>query len=236
VVEDDEATRLAIVRDLQRRGFRIEEAPDGRSALERWQARRPDVILLDLALPDMEGIRIIRHVRAEAATPIVVLSVRDDERGKVSALDAGADDYVTKPVGMAELDARLRAALRRAAGPGADRTGRLRSGPLVLDGVRHAVMVADQAVDLTPREFELLRVLMANAGRVVTRARLLRAVWGEAYSGESHYLHVFVSQLRAKLAAADADGALRDLIITEPGVGYRLREEDELNGSSLSTS
>jgi two-component system KDP operon response regulator KdpE len=228
VVEDDEATRAAIVRDLRRRGFRIEEAPDGRTALSRWEARRPDVILLDLGLPDMEGMRVIRRVRGEASTPIVVLSVRDDERGKVAALDAGADDYVTKPVGMAELDARLRVALRRAAGPTAGTSGRIVAGPLALDGVKHTVTVAGRAVDLTPREFELLRVLMTHRGRVVTRARLLRAVWGEAYSDESHYLHVFVSQLRAKLATADATGVLRDLIITEPGVGYRLRDEEDL--------
>lgn len=232
VVEDDEATRVAIARDLRRRGFRVEEAPDGSTALERWEARRPDVVLLDLGLPDMEGMRIIRHVRGEAATPIVVLSVRDDERGKVAALDAGADDYVTKPVGMAELDARLRVALRRAAGPTAGLAGRLEVGPLVLDSVRHAVTVTGRPVDLTPREFELLRVLMTNPGRVVTRARLLRAVWGEAYARESHYLHVFVSQLRAKLADADASGALRDLIITEPGVGYRLRDEGETERAS----
>lgn len=228
VVEDDEATRAAIVRDLRRRGFRIEAAPDGRMALTRWEARRPDVILLDLGLPDMEGMRVIRRVRAEASTPIVVLSVRDDEQGKVAALDAGADDYVTKPVGMAELDARLRAALRRAAGPTAAPSGRLEAGPLVLDPVRHAVTVAGTAVDLTPREFEILRVLMTHRGRVVTRARLLRAVWGEAYSDESHYLHVFVSQLRAKLSTTDPSGALRELIITEPGVGYRLRDDDEM--------
>ena len=232
VVEDDEATRGGIVRELLRRGFRVEEAPDGRTALMRWEVRRPDVILLDLGLPDMDGMRVIRRVRREASTPIVVLSVRDDERGKVAALDAGADDYVTKPVGMAELEARLRVALRRGAGPAAGADGSLDAGPLVLDSVKHAVTVAGRPVELTPREFELLRVLLTNSGRVVTRARLLRAVWGEAYSEESHYLHVFVSQLRAKLASADQTGTLRDLIITEPGVGYRLRDDEELRQGS----
>ena len=224
VVEDDVATRAALVRELQARGFRVEAAGDGRTALERWAMRRPDAILLDLGLPDMEGIRVIRRVRREATTPIIVLSVRGDEDVKVEALDQGADDYVTKPVGMAELNARLRAALRRAAGPAADARGRLVVGSLILDAGRHAVTVAERPVELTPREFELLRVLMSRAGRVVTRSRLLRAVWGEAYSTESHYLHVFVSQLRRKLAEADPSGDLRDLIITEPGVGYRLRD------------
>ena len=231
VVEDDESTRAAVVRDLRARGFRVEEAANGRGALERWASRRPDVIVLDLGLPDMEGIRIIRRIRREAGTPIVVLSVRDDERGKVEALDAGADDYVTKPVGMAELEARLRVALRRSSGPAADASGRLRVGSLVLDAARHEVTVGAIPVELTPLEFELLRVLMTHSGRVVTRARLLREIWGEAYSRESHYLHVFVSQVRAKLAAADPGGALRDLIVTEPGVGYRLRDPEEAGPS-----
>jgi len=223
IVEDDEATRQAVARDLRLRGYRVQEAADGRSALEIWAMRRPDVIVLDLGLPDMDGARIIRRIRREASTPILVLSIRSDERGKVEALDAGADDFVTKPVGMAELDARLRAALRRAMGPDADSEGRLRVGTVVMDGRQHSVTVAGHPVALTPREFELLRVLLSDAGRVVTRARLLRAIWGQAYSSESHYLHVYVSQVRAKLAAADPDGSGRDVITTEPGIGYRFR-------------
>jgi two-component system KDP operon response regulator KdpE len=226
VVEDDEATRNALVHDLVRRGYRVDGAADGRSALEQWASRRPDVIVLDLGLPDMDGIRVIRRVRREARTPIVILSVRNDEQGKVEALDAGADDFVTKPIGMAELEARLRAVLRRAAGPAADVAGIVRVGSVALDAGRHEVTVAGHPVDLTPREFELLRVLLSDAGRVVTRPRLLRAVWGQAYSRESHYLHVFVSQLRAKLAAADPDGSGRDIVITEPGVGYRIRDPE----------
>lgn len=225
VVEDDEDTRSALVRALKARGFRVEAAEDGRSALERWAARRPDVVLLDLGLPDLEGIRIIRRIRREATTPIVVLSARGAEATKVEALDQGADDYVTKPVGMAELDARLRAALRRAAGPAADTHGRLSAGSLTLDPGRHEARVGEDTVlDLTPHEFELLRVLLSYEGRVVTRSRLLRSVWGEAYRSEGHYLHVFVSRLRAKLAAADPDSELRDLIVTVPGIGYRIRD------------
>jgi two-component system, OmpR family, KDP operon response regulator KdpE len=223
LVEDDDATRVAVRRDLVARGYRVDDVPDGSTALARWDARRPDVILLDLGLPDLDGLAIIRRIRREATTPILVLSARGAEATKVEALELGADDYVTKPFGIAELHARLQAALRRAAGPGADPSGRLLSGPLVLDAVTHEAMVNGRRLDLTPREFEILRVLLSHAGRLVTRGRLLRAVWGEAYSAEDHYVHVFVSQLRRKLAAADPNGVLRDLIVTEPGVGYRVR-------------
>ena len=223
LVEDEAATRTALDRHLTARGYRVDGAGDVRSALARWEARRPDVIMLDLGLPDRDGTELIRRVRREAETPILVLSARGAERTKVEALELGADDYVTKPFGTAELLARLRALLRRAAGPAADAVGRLAVGPLVLDAPSHAVTVGEQPVDLTPREFEVLRVLLTHQGRLVTRGRLLRAVWGEAYQGEDHYVHVYVSQLRRKLAAADPDGSLRDLIVTEPGVGYRVR-------------
>ena len=223
LVEDDDATRAAVRRDLVARGYRVDDVADASSALARWSARRPDVVLLDLGLPDADGLTIIRRIRKEATTPILVLSARDGEATKVEALELGADDYVTKPFGIAELHARLRAALRRGAGPAADPAGRLVAGPLVLDATSHEATVEGRRLDLTPREFEILRVLLSHAGRLVTRGRLLRAVWGEAYSGEDHYVHVFVSQLRRKLAAADPDGALRDLIVTEPGVGYRVR-------------
>jgi two-component system, OmpR family, KDP operon response regulator KdpE len=230
VVEDDEETRRVLVRALASHGYRIVEAPDGRTAVERWEARRPDVVLLDLGLPDTEGIRLVRRFRRDATTPIVILSARFEEREKVEALDQGADDYVTKPVGMGELEARLRVALRHAAGPAADPTGRLTAGPLVLDVARHLVTVAGEPVDLTPREFEILRVLLTNRGRLVTKGRLLRAVWGEAYQEEAGYVYVHISQMRRKLAAADPTGALRDLIVTEPGVGYRVMAADEAPG------
>ena len=223
LVEDDDATRAAVTRDLVARGYRVDDVPDGSTALARWGACRPDVVLLDLGLPDLDGLTIIRRIRREATTPIIVLSARGSEATKVEALEMGADDYVTKPFGIAELHARLRAALRRAAGPAADPSGRLVAGPLVLDAATHSATIDGHPFDLTPREFEILRVLLSHAGRLVTRGRLLRAVWGEAYSGEDHYVHVFVSQIRRKLAAADPDGALRDLIVTEPGVGYRVR-------------
>jgi two-component system, OmpR family, KDP operon response regulator KdpE len=226
VVEDDAETRAVLVRELGSRGYRTQEAADGRSALERWEASRPDVVLLDLGLPDIDGLDVIRRIRREAMTPIVILSGRYAEREKVEALDRGADDYVTKPFGLDELHARLRVALRRAAGPGADGEGRITVGPLVFDARGHEVRVAGAPVDLTPREFEILRVLLGEQGRVVTKGKLLRAVWGQAYQGEDSYVYVHVSQLRHKLAAADTSGTLRDLIVTEPGIGYRVREPD----------
>jgi two-component system KDP operon response regulator KdpE len=226
VVEDDPETRRALVRDLAARTYRVQEAADARAALEHWEDGRPDVVLLDLGLPDTDGIHVVRRMRREATTPIVILSGRDDERTKIEALEAGADDYVTKPFSVGELHARLRALLRRALGPVADREGRIRVGTLQLDPSRHEVKVRNQVLDLTPREFEILRVFLSQAGRLVTRGRLLRAVWGEAYTGEDHYIHVYVSQLRRKIADADPEESLADLIVTEPGVGYRIRAPD----------
>jgi len=225
VVEDDDETRAALIRELSRRGYRIDEAPDGRTALRRWETHRPDVVLLDLGLPDMDGLQVIGRIRRDATTPIVILSGRYAEREKVAALERGADDYVTKPFGVDELNARLRVALRHAAGPSADATGRVVVGSLELDATKHEVRVGDRLIDLTPREFEILRVLLAHRGRLVTKGRLLRSVWGEAYQGEDSYVYVHVSQLRRKLGAADPSGALRGLIVTEPGVGYRVRED-----------
>jgi two-component system KDP operon response regulator KdpE len=226
VVEDDAETRHALARDLGARGYVVDEAIDGRAAMERWEARRPDIVLLDLGLPDVEGLRLIGRMRRDAATPIIILSGRYAESEKVEALERGADDYVTKPFGVDELQARIRVALRRAAGPGAGAGGRLSIGPLSLDAERHEVTLSGQLVELTPREFEILRVLLSNAGRVVTKGRILRSVWGEAYSGEASYVYVHVSQLRRKLAAADRDGRLGEFIETEAGIGYRVREVD----------
>ena len=226
VVEDDDEVRGVLVRELGSRGYRVLEAADGRTALERWEAGRPDVVLLDLGLPDMDGLEVIRRIRRDAMTPIVILSARFAEREKVEALERGADDFVTKPFGLDELHARLRVALRRAAGPAGGLDGRVVVGPLVFDAQRHDVLVAGQKVDLTPREFEILRVLLGEQGRIVTKGKLLRAVWGQAYQGEDSYVYVHVSQLRHKLAAADPSGTLRDLIVTEPGIGYRVRDSE----------
>lgn len=226
LVEDDAETRREVAAFLDLHGFRVTVAGDGATALERWESQRPDLVLLDLGLPDVDGSVVIRRVRREAATPIVVLSARDREDAKVAALEQGADDFVTKPFGAAELLARVRAVLRRAAGPAADPGGGLRLGALAMDVTRHEVSVEGRPVHLTPREFEVLKVLVAHAGRLVTHGRLLRAVWGTAYSDEAHYVHVYISQVRRKLAAADPAGRLHGFIVAEPGVGYRVRMPD----------
>ena len=222
LVEDDAATRHAIATFLGGHGHDVVEAGDAAAAMAAWQARRPDLIVLDLGLPDEDGLTVIRHIRREATTPILVLSARDRETDKVAALDLGADDYVTKPFGMAELRARIDAVLRRAAGPAADAAGVVRIGDLALDAGRRVVTVRDVPVHLTPREYEVLKVLVSHAGRLVTHGRLLRAVWGTAYSDEAHYVHVYVSQIRRKLEAVDEAGTLAGLIVAEPGVGYRI--------------
>jgi two-component system KDP operon response regulator KdpE len=227
LVEDDPETRRHVAANLVAHGYAVDQVEDVRTALERWDVARPDLILLDLGLPDRDGISVIRHVRAEATTPILVLSARGEEQVKVAAFEQGADDYVTKPFGLPELRARISALLRRAAGRAADREGRVTLGPVTLDTQRHAVTVNGEPLELTPREFELLRALLQHPGHVVTRARLLRAVWGSAYSDESHYLHVYVSRLRRKLAAADPSGSAAALIVAEPGVGYRVTDPGE---------
>jgi two-component system KDP operon response regulator KdpE len=224
LVEDDEATRRSVAATLEAHGYRAIQAEDAASALRSWDAERPDVVLLDLGLPDADGSSIIRRIRREATTPILVLSARGAELDKVAALEAGADDYVTKPFGLVELRARVAALLRRTAGPAADPTGAIVHGAVRIDVGRRIASVRGEPLDLTPREYELLKTMLASPGRLLTKARLLRAVWGTAYADEGHYLHVYVSRLRRKLAAADPQGSTRDLIVAEPGVGYRIAE------------
>ena len=224
LVEDDAVARAAVAQNLASHGYVVAEAADAAGALHSWDAARPDVIMLDLGLPDLDGLAVIRRVRREAATPILVLSARGREADKIEALEAGADDYVTKPYGIGEVRARIAALLRRAGGPAVEPSGVLRNGSIALDPVRRVVTVRGDALDLTPREYELLKQMLAAPGRVLTRGRLLRAVWGTAYSDEGHYLHVYVSRLRRKLAAADPGGDASDLVSAEPGVGYRVRE------------
>jgi two-component system, OmpR family, KDP operon response regulator KdpE len=222
LVEDDEPTRRSIETFLRGHGHPVVGAGDAAAAGRAWEAGRPDVIILDLGLPDADGLTVIRRIRREATTPILVLSVRDREADKVAALDLGADDYVTKPFGMSELRARIDALLRRAAGPAADASGTIRVGTLAVDLATRSVTVDGREVHLTPREYEVLKVLAGHAGRLVTHQRLLRAVWGTAYGDEAHYVHVYVSQIRRKLEAADPDHTLDGLIVAEPGVGYRV--------------
>jgi two-component system KDP operon response regulator KdpE len=221
-----------VATNLRGHAYRVTEAPDGEEALRLWRAARPDLVLLDLGLPGMDGLAVVRHIRRDATTPLIILSARDQERDKVAALDAGADDFLTKPFGMAELHARVRAALRRALGPVADADGQVVIGPLVLDPLQRRVTVGGVDVHLTPREYELLKTLLAHAGRVVGRGRLLRAVWGDEYVHEGHYLHVHVAAIRRKLEAADDTGTLRRLIVAEPGVGYRVADAEQLEAAS----
>jgi two-component system KDP operon response regulator KdpE len=225
LVEDDAPSRRLLAAYLLRRDFQVDEAGSVEEALRLWDAHRADLILLDLGLPDRDGIEVIRRVRREAATPIIILSARGEERDKIAGLEAGADDYLAKPFATDELHARIRAVLRRAAGPDADAGGRLHLGPVELDIVRREVRVSGAVVRLSPREYELLKVLLSHPGRVVTKGRLLRAVWGLAYVEEGHYVHVYVNRLRRKLAAVDPTGAIDDLITTEPGIGYRIADE-----------
>lgn len=228
IVEDEQPARRALAEYLERRGYEVFEAGTAHEAIRQWDAHRADVVLLDLGLPDLDGLDVIRRIRREATTPIIILSARGDERDKIGGLEAGADDYLTKPFATDELNARIRAVLRRAGGPDADAQGRLRLGPIELDPVKREVHVSGEPVRLTPREYELLKVMLSNQGRVLTRARLLRAVWGLAYADESAYAHVYVSRLRRKLSAASPT-SLDGLIETEPGIGYRIADGESLS-------
>jgi two-component system, OmpR family, KDP operon response regulator KdpE len=224
LVEDDDAARTAIAANLAGHGYEVRQAASGELAMREWESGRPDLVLLDIGLPGMSGIDVVRRLRRDAATPIVIISVRGSEPDKVAALDVGADDYLTKPFGMNELHARIRATLRRALGEVADPDGAVEIGGLRLDPAQRRVSVNEQPLHLTPREYELLKVLLSHAGRLVTRGRLLRAVWGTDYAAEGHYLHVYVAQIRRKIAQLDPEGELADLLVAEPGVGYRVRE------------
>jgi len=222
VVDDDPGILKAVRTNLARHGYLVEAAATGQEALTNYARRHPDVILLDLGLPDMDGADVIREVRAIASTPIVVLSVRGAERDKVAALDLGADDYLTKPFGVDELLARMRVALRHAAGPSAGAQPVFRTGDLEVDLERRRVRVGAQDVHLTPTEYELLRAFVSHPDRVLTDRMLLQAVWGPEYGDELHYLHVYVARLRGKI---EPDPQRPRHLVTEPGVGYRLRTD-----------
>jgi two-component system KDP operon response regulator KdpE len=221
VVDDEPAILRAVRANLSRHGFRVDTAATGQEALEHSQAR-PDLILLDLGLPDGDGLEVLRAIREQSDIPIIVLSARGAERDKVRALDLGADDYLTKPFGLDELYARIRVALRHKTRlPGSEPV--FRTGGLELDVERRRVTVDDEEIHLTPTEYTLLVALAKNADRVVTDAMLLREVWGPQYGDEDHYLHVYVARLRKKL---ERDPQRPRYLKTEPGVGYRLLAED----------
>ena len=216
VVDDEPQILRALQTNLRGAGYDVATATTAEEALSAAAMRPPDAVVLDLVLPDGSGIDVARELRSWSAAPILVLSVVGDEAEKVAALDAGADDYVEKPFGIDELLARLRALLRRA-GPSTEPV--LEVGELVIDLDKRLVTVGGRRVQLTPNEFELLRVLAQNEGKLMTHPTILREVWGPAYGTESHYLHVYVSQLRRKL---EDDPSRPRYLLTEPGAGYRL--------------
>jgi two-component system KDP operon response regulator KdpE len=221
VVDDEVQLRRALRRSLEGHGYRVHEAEDGRSAIDAFQTFRPDVVLLDLMLPDTNGVAVCRELRKLRATPIIILSVVGDEQSKIDALDEGADDYLTKPFGSGELLARVRAALRRHSLP--ETGGVFHAGDLEIDTTRRRVTIAGGEVHLTPTEYNLLVYLASNAGKVLTHPMILRAVWGVEYVDDSHVLRTYVNQLRAKL---QDDPAKPSYILTEPGIGYRFADPD----------
>ena len=218
VVDDEPAIRRFLHTSLSGHGYQTFEAVDGQEGLSAVMAHRPDLVVLDLGLPDMDGIEVTRRLREWTQVPIIIVTVQEQEAAKVAALDAGADDYVTKPFSMGELLARMRAALRRAAAPAGEPV--FSSGELTVDLARRLVSVSGREVQLTPTEYDLLRALVTYAGKVLTHRQLLRQVWGAGYEGETHLLRVNMSNLRHKL---EPDAARPNYILTEPGVGYRLR-------------
>jgi two-component system, OmpR family, KDP operon response regulator KdpE len=219
LVIDDEAPILRALRiNLTARKFEVSTAADGASGLAAMARDRPDVLILDLGLPDMDGTEVIKGVRGWTSTPIIVLSAWGQESQKVAALDAGADDYVTKPFGMDELLARLRAAVRRASP--APEAPVVTTDDFTVDLADKRVTRAGQDVRLTPTEWQLLEVLVRHAGRLVTQRQLLAEVWGPGYQNEAHYLRVYVANLRRKL---EPDPSTPRHLLTEPGIGYRFR-------------
>jgi two-component system KDP operon response regulator KdpE len=221
VVDDEPAILRTVGANLGRRGFRVDVARTGEEAIAQVD-QHPDLVVLDLGLPDTDGLEVIRRIRARSDTPIIVLSARDSEREKVHALEIGADDYLTKPFGVDELVARIRVALRHFARVGGTEPV-FHTGALTVDVERRRVTVDGNEIRLSPTEYAVLVALVRNADRVVTDAQLLRQVWGPEYGDEDHYLHVYVARLRKKI---ERDPQNPRYLITEPGVGYRLLGED----------
>jgi two-component system, OmpR family, KDP operon response regulator KdpE len=220
LIEDEPQIRRFLRATLTGEGYRLFEATTGADGLVQATSRQADVVIVDLGLPDMDGLEVIRRLRAWRAVPIIVLSARGQERDKVTALDAGADDYVSKPFGAGELLARIRVALRHAAGAtqGADDSA-FRIGDLEVDLLRRHVAVAGVEVRLTPIEYRLLATLVAHAGKVLTHQQLLHEVWGPNHGDQAHYVRVYMAHLRGKL---ETEPARPRYLRTEPGVGYRL--------------
>jgi len=217
VIDDDRALLRALRMALAAKGHEVLTAVSGEEGLSALALRSPDVVVLDLGLPDLDGLEVCRRARAFSEVPVIVLSATALEDRKVAALDGGANDYVTKPFGMAELEARIRTALRHREPSPRDERGRLAVGPLELDLVHYQASLAGEQVELTAREFELLAYLAGNAGRICTHQMVLRAVWGDSYGTEAAYLRVYVYRLRKKLGEKGGP-----LLRTSPGIGYSL--------------
>jgi two-component system KDP operon response regulator KdpE len=217
VVDDERPIRRFLNASLSGE-YKVLEAASGEEALAVTLSSRPDVIILDLGLPDMDGVHLTRQLREWTQIPILVISIRDREEDKIAALDAGADDYLTKPFGVGELMARLRVILRRTATP--ENEPVFHADQLTVDLTRHEVTVAGQAASLTPTEYDILRFLIQHAGKVLTHQQLIHLVWGNAREADAHLLRVNISNLRRKI---ESDPTRPHFIMTEPGVGYRLR-------------
>lgn len=221
IVDDERAIRRFLRTVLEAHNYYVVEAERGQEGLAAVAQHRPDLLILDLGLPDMDGLDVTKRLREWSEIPIIVLSVREQEADKIAALDAGADDYLTKPFGAGELLARLRAALRRIAPPASEAV--LSCRELIIDLPRRKVTMGGDEVQLTPTEYDLLRVLVSHAGRVLTHNQLLKQVWGAGYEDDVHLLRVNISNLRRKL---EPDSARPQYIVTEPGVGYRFIDDD----------
>ena len=219
VVDDEPQIQRFLKPALTAAGYDMIRAMDGAEALAAVRAHAPDVVVLDLGLPDLDGKEVITLLRRQSETPIIVLSARGEESEKIAALDRGADDYVAKPFGIGELLARIRVALRATVGGGEVQATVLACGPLTVDLAGHKATLAGEPVRLTPKEFDLLVALLRASGRVMTHKALLARVWGAGHTEDTQYLRVFIGQLRQKL---EKDPASPTLILTEPGVGYRL--------------
>lgn len=225
VVDDEVEIVRALQRSLVAHGFEVFTANSGEEALDKIILHRPDLMLLDLGLPSMSGLEVCKQVRASSNLPIIVLSVKDAERDKVLALDLGADDYVSKPFGIDEVLARVRVALRHSAQAQAGTEPLFVAGPLKVDFAQRQVMVNGQEIKLTPTEYDLLKALIKNNGKIMTRQMLLSQVWGSGYGSEAHYLHVYIGQLRRKI---EPDPTHPRFILTISGVGYRFNNEDDV--------
>ncbi|MEU4289506.1 response regulator [Kribbella sp. NPDC026596] len=220
IVDDDRQLLRALAINLRARRYDVETAADGASALAAAGRRPPGLVILDLGLPDMNGVEVVSGLRGWCSAPIIVLSARDAQADKVAALDAGADDYVTKPFGMDELLARIRAALRRAAVPDPGAPAVVRTEAFTIDLAAKRVTTSEGDVRLTPTEWSLLEMLVRNPGKLVSQKQLLQDVWGPGYESETNYLRVYMAQLRRKL---ELDPARPIHLITEPGMGYRFQ-------------